>query len=180
MGMNYGAVLLSDCKEKDISGIAEILGIIPPNTKSCGQGSCDSLSESLVGITNISGWGVILCDSGIFIEREEIVENLSENLSTVSKECRLFFWLTQSVTGGLWFEYYENGESRRKWLEMEGEVIENEGIPLPQEPEGFFNGEEDEEGERDEEKLLELADAVTGITTEEIFASTFTLYRNAL
>ncbi len=176
MGMNYGAILLSNCKEKELLGIAEILGIVPPNTKSCGQGSCDSLSESLIGITNISDWGVILCDSNIFMEREEIIENLS----TASRERRLFFWLTQSVTGGLWFEYHENGKSKRKWLEIEGKVIENEGAPLPQEPEDFFNEDEDEEGERDEEKIFELVDAVTGITTKDIFACTFTLYKNVL
>jgi hypothetical protein len=174
--MSYSAVLLSDCDEAGALVAANVLGLIPPDSSSSERGSYDVLSESVVGIASVSGWGVIFCDSGVFLGLEDALGKLSE----ASKGRRLFFWLTQSASGGLWFEAHEDGELKRKWLEVEGEVEENEGTPLPQEPEGFFNSDEDEEGERDEDALFELSDAVTGVSTEEVFACSFAIYPSAL
>lgn len=174
--MSYSAVLLSDCNEGGALGAANALGLVPTDLSSSERGSYDVLSESVVGIASISGWGVIFCDSGVFLELEDALGKLSE----VSDGRRVFFWLTQSTSGALWFEVHEDGELKRKWLEVEGEVEENEGIPLPQEPDGFFNSDEDEEGVRDEDALFELSDAVTGVKTEEVFACSFAIYPSAL
>jgi hypothetical protein len=115
--------------------------------------------------TETDNWLVYAADINQVLEHEE---KLTEKLSPLSKNTKLFMWLTQNVTGALWFEYHENGELKRKWFEIEGEVQSNIGAPLPEEVKGMFTSEEDEDGERDEREVIKVAEKITGINWETL------------
>ena len=85
-------------------------------------------------------------------------------------------WLTQSAAGGLWFGYLEGGTLVRKWVEVEGEVVESFGQALKEEPPDLFSEHPDQDRDRDENSVLALAAAITGISEEHLFSMPFTVF----
>ncbi len=96
-------------------------------------------------------------------------KNITEKLSSLSKNTNLFMWLNQDVTGALWFEYHDNEKLKRKWVEIEGDVIENIGTPLSKEPKNMFSS--DGCGERDKWSIINLAEKITGIKWRTLVGS---------
>jgi hypothetical protein len=153
--------------------VAKRLGLLADGATAHKRASDQSKIESYeLGIAERHGWGLLLLDSEPLLG-----DDTTSKLASASGGAELFFWLTQSATAGLWFESHSGGRLRRKWVEVESQVLENIGAPLPQEPPGVFNGDPDEEGERDEFKLMALAEAVTGVTTDELFSMPFAAFR---
>lgn len=123
----------------------------------------DALGDGAILCGENKGWYLVFGDSNRFFEIE-----LSEALTELSESGEVFLFLIQSVTGGLWFEYYVSGEQKRQWIEIEREVVSHQGEPLQAEPEGLFTSDPDEEYERDDWKVIGLAEAITGISWDEM------------
>jgi hypothetical protein len=173
MGLSKCAVLISETNENELVEICKILGLLSKDFKCVKSGVDQSLiDDEEFGIAVISGWGVIFSDVGPFLEKE-----YTDYLSEISKDKKLFYWLTESASGGLWFEYFINGTLIRKWVEIEGEVAVNYGQELPEEPSGLFTSDYDEEEERDEWALFDLAEKLTGISTDIMFDGQYNVYR---
>ncbi len=173
MGLSRSAILVRGSDAPAMERVAVRLGLLAEGTASHKRASDQSeIGSHEVGLAERKGWGLLFLDC-----RPLLGDDTTAKLSAESKLGEVFFWLTESTTAGLWFENHRDGQLYRKWVEVESEVLENFGAPLPQEPPGFFNSAPDAERERDEYRLLELAEAVTGITTDELFDMPFLAFR---
>ena len=169
--MNRCAILVEKANAGKLFDIGVSLGILTTESKNL-KSDCDQseLNDNDVGIAEIDGWGVLFTDCLPFLEQEPKLSRFSENT-------KIFFWLTESTSAGLWFEYHVNGVLIRKWIEIESKVLVNEGDALVEEPVGFFTSEDDEDGERDEWKIVDLAEKVTKVPSEKLFSDIFDIYR---
>lgn len=176
MGLSRAALMVRGAPKESMVTLAKNLGLLGPGAAMAREVSDQSeIGEGDYGVCSIGGWGMLFSSSRPYLENE-----LTEALSDISCEHDVFFWLTQSTVAALWFEYHEKGKLRRKWVEAESEVHVNEGSPLAQEPPGLFSGARDEEGIRDELRVLELADEITGVSVASVFETPFDVYASGL
>jgi len=176
MAMSRCAILVKNATPADMLRVGLELGVMGANPSKLGLSeNQSSIENGEFGVAVANEWGLLFSDSGPYLEN--VATDLLTELSDTNK---IFFWLTQSTTAGLWFELHENGILRRKWVEVESQVIENFGTALPEEPENLFTSEHDQEGERDEFKLLQLAEQVTGLSDELLFTMAFEVYASGL
>lgn len=118
-------------------------------------------------IGDVSGsWSVILGSPYALLPR---METLSSALTEQSRGRRVFFWYTQSSNGGVIFEIHEDGALRRKWIESEGQIVEDVGTPVPEE-EGLVDRLGHEGGPLHSEwTVIALAEKMTGLTVDDHF-----------
>jgi hypothetical protein len=123
-----------------------------------------------LGIIEENGWALIFGDSASFFE-----EGALDFLKSASRGRTVFMWLTQSTCGGIWFELWKDSELARKWIEVEGRVVENFGPAISEEPTGVFSDSPLNE-DLDEWSVIELAEAVTGVGVSRVFDEPFTVF----
>lgn len=153
-------------------GLAAQLGLVSPGARQIRSATEQSeIGDDEVGVAVESGWGILFLDSGPLLDID-----LTRVLSAASTTRPIFIWLAQSASGGLWFEFHQHGSLERKWVEVESEVVETFGQPLAQEPTGFFSEAPDDDGIRDENTVLALAAAVTGISEDQLFSMPFAVF----
>lgn len=117
-----------------------------------------TVSQKLVFLTN-NDWIITFIDPSYCLEK-----NFISTLTRLSKQTDIFMVLTQSITGGLWFEYHQQGELKRQWIEVEGEILSNLGEPISYES-SFITK---ESYERNEWELFDMIKQVTGFDLNEI------------
>ncbi len=170
MGLSRCAIYLSASSAAEALSIVHKAGLLPSkiDSRSAQDQSCIGREE--IGIIEENGWGLIFADSASFFQEDAL-----EFLKSASYGRVVFMWLTQSTCGGIWFELWKDGKLIRKWIEVEGTVVENFGPTIPQESEGVFSGTPLNE-DLDEWSVIELAEAVTGISVSRIFDEPFTVF----
>ncbi len=175
MGWSRGGLYIESASVNVAKSVALAVGLIDMEAAPLRTVADQSeIARGEVGIATINQWGVVLYDpKWAFAAKATLL------FPELSVRQRIFFWLTDSVAAGLWFEMHEAGQMTRRWVESECVVLENYGAELPQEPEGFFSSKPDEEGERDEWAVLSLAHAITGFSENELFSVPFTVYQAA-
>lgn len=172
MGLSRCAIYVKGADETELLGLARQLNLIGTgSTESRPAAEQSEIGDDEFGIAVQSGWGVLFLDSGPMLDFE-----MTPMLSSASIQRQVFMWLTQSTSGGLWFEFHQGGRLARKWVEVEGEVVESFGPPLDQEPPGLFPAVPDTEGERDEWSVLAVAAAMTGISEDQLFSMPFSVF----
>ena len=120
-----------------------------------------------------SDWHVLTGDIQLVFDEEKT----GRSLSAASKDGEALMIFEQDVTGAAWFEYHKDGQLRRKWANIEGEVEANIGEPLNENDAKMLTDEVDqEEGAPDFWELEELAETVTGIDWER-FSAPGTMYQ---
>ena len=112
-------------------------------------------------------WCVLLGEISLVFDEEKT----GQSLSAASKGGEVMMIFEQDVTGAAWIEYHKDGQLRRKWVAIEGELEANIGEPLNDFDAGKFGDEIDEdEGVPDIWEMVELAEGVTGIPWESLSA----------
>jgi len=121
------------------------------------------INEPQVGINVFDNCAVLLADP--LVERQ-----YSDELLELSQNKKIFFWVTVSAVGGVWFEYYQNGELVRNLVYVEGELAEDFGDKLKEE--AFL-----EDGEElDESDVIELSYRVMDISSDIMFDGKYKRY----
>ena len=172
MGLSRCAILISDVNENETVNLAKKLGLISKEPICINEKTDQSeISKGQVGINVVENWGIIFSEVDPFFQKD-----FNEIFSKISKNKKMFTWLIESSSGGLWFDFFNNGQLIRKWIQVEGEVAVNMGDELPEEPKGYFNEEFTEE-ERDEWSILALAEKITGISEDIMFDGKYNIYQ---
>jgi hypothetical protein len=172
MGLSRCAILISDVNEDETVNLAKTLGLISSEPKCVNKDADQSeIAGSQVGVNIVGSWGVLFSEVDPFFQKD-----FTESFSKISKNKKIFTWLTESASGGLWFEFFNNGKLIRKWVEVEGEVAVNIGDALPEEPKEFFTEDEGNE-ERDEWSILALSEKITGVTEDIMFDGKYNIYQ---
>jgi hypothetical protein len=166
MGLSAGAIYVSEAGVgKDL---AARLGLIKPGSAPIkhGEKGFDVKDGLRIGAAADGAWSCILGSPHALMPR---MEHLSTALTEQSQGRKIFFWYTQSASGGVVFEIHENGALIRRWVEAEGEVFEDVGDPIPEE-EGLVDRDNHEGGPLHSEwTVLDLAAKMTGISVDEHF-----------
>lgn len=111
-------------------------------------------NDGVIGIIGHDQWAAAVMEPSAAFD-----EAFSEYLLTLSRNRDVFMMLTQSSTGGLWFELCRQGQRVRQWIEIESQVVSNTGTPLNAQDAKWFSEQPDEGGERDFWKLVEMAES---------------------
>jgi hypothetical protein len=98
----------------------------------------------------VAGWTVVCGDVPVHMLEDDETARLAD----LSRDRVVVRWATESVTGAIGLDVFDNGEHRRGFWQMEGEVSRNVGAPLPGEPPGGFQGLEPYD--MDEWKIVEV------------------------
>lgn len=170
MGLSFCCIFVS--VEDDISPleVGQRLGVLSSSAKMTGKvAGVMAIPSGGVALGRFGEWSVVCGNSGLFIRQDHAMA-----LDEISRSGRVFMWLTQSVTGGMWFEFHQGGLTRRRWVQIEGEVMECVGEPLPEEPVGMFT--EGVSEDWDESQVIELGEKVTGIAWEALCGMEFEVY----
>ena len=163
MGLSAGAIYVSEpgvAKEVAIG-----LGLMAATASPVGHGEVGfDLQGGGIRLGEVGGWSVILGSPEALWPH---LETLSAKLAAQSPGRKIFFWLTESASGTVFFELHENGELRRKWAEGEGTVLEDVGEPIPEEA-GVVDRENHESGPlHDEWTVMEIAEKLTGLSVDQ-------------
>lgn len=170
MGLSLCCVFISVGDDISALEIGQRLGILSATAKNIGQvNGALALGDRVLGVGRSGDWVLVCGHSGLFFGNDPAAA-----LDEISRTGRVFMWLTQSVTGGMWFEFHQDGAMRRRWVQIEGEVMECAGEPLPEEPAGMFSESADED--RDESHVIELGERVTGISFQSILEMELEVY----
>lgn len=146
-------------------------GLLPADARRLRAAADQSdIHDGEIGLATTQGWHVVFANSGPFLDGK-----MFARVASLSQGRTIFCWLTQSASGGLWFELSRDGVVLRKWFEVDGRVEHNFGNPLPEELPGMFGAESNQEG-GDEWDIVDLAGKITGISDEELFAMPFDVY----
>lgn len=157
--------------EGDPLEIAIAAGVLHPGARKLRAVADQSeIHENEIGIASAKGWRVLFASSGPFLDGEVFAR-----LVSLSQGRTIFCWLTQSASGGLWFELSKDGGVVRKWFEVDGRVEHNLGSPLHEEHPGMFGPESNQEG-GDEWDVVALAGKITGVSEDDLFAMPFDVY----
>jgi hypothetical protein len=102
-------------------------------------------------------WGDVFFGWDTAEEARTALDQLAEEVTEV------LHWGVESVVSAQGFTLWREGRCVRSWWEMEGEVTENEGEPLPFEPPDLYTNAPDSEGVRDEwQVVVPPVEAVVG------------------
>lgn len=123
-------------------------------------------SHLTVMASNTANWNVMMGNSAQCFD-----ELLTDQLSAASKHGEILMMLSQDVTGGLWFEYHKDGDLRRQWICIEGEVHANIGRPLNDIDAENFTDCVDIENMPSFETLTKLAETITGVCFNDLQTS---------
>ena len=88
--------------------------------------------DRTAGVGHVVGWTVVWGDfPASFGSVDEF-----PGLALLSRDCRLFRWAEERVSGTVVLDYFADGEHLRNFWSIEGEVAETQGAPLEGEPDG--------------------------------------------
>ena len=160
---NYMAMLVQNSNISD----KDLLSIFVKDQKEIGKIYFDEPIDDLeVAIGKINNWTFLWSNIKLILKMD--LDELSDKLTTLSiQNGHIFLWFYESVSGGLHFEFHENGLLLRKWTEVGNEVVQNIGEKIQQESSDIFNSECDEEGTRDEWKVVELMEAISDLSWDD-------------
>ncbi|MEI8373725.1 MAG: tetratricopeptide repeat protein [Planctomycetota bacterium] len=119
----------------------------------------DATSSMALGksVAHADGW-TIICDPMFFTSMESLDQpdnqvwspSLDQRLREISASgATVFGFITEGASGTHGFTLYQNGNRKRMWLVQSGNLLADEGTPLPEEKECFGKG-----GPFDEEQGL--------------------------
>lgn len=97
----------------------------------------------------VAGWTVVCGD----YPPDMLDDGETARLAELSRGRKVVRWATQSVTGAVGLDVFDDGAHRRSFWQMEGEVERDLGEPLPGEPAGGFQALDP--FDRDEWKIVE-------------------------
>ena len=175
MGLSAGAIYVS---EPGVGlELASHLGLIKRGASPIKHAESGFDVKDGVRIAAVpQSWSVILGAPRALLPR---MSKLSQALTDQSKGRKILFWYTQSSTGGVMFEVHEDGVLQRKWIESEGQVIEDLGAPVPEE-EGLVDRANHESGPLHSEwTVIAIAERMTGITVDQHFEMQGSVYAAA-
>jgi hypothetical protein len=175
VGLSCGMVFAQRACAPSAAHIASELSLIPRASVPWRKAPLwESSRDGQIAALELSAWHLVFGDVRPFLQ-----DSLSNRLSELSTAGKVFCIITEGTSGGLGFELHEGGRQLRKWLEVEGVVDHNEGIPLKEEPDGIFTGEPDFEGERDFWKAVTVAERIVGVSWDSIHTLQADLHRAA-
>lgn len=120
----------------------------------------DIISHQKMIYLTASDWIITLLDPEFCFN-----ESFTLTLSNFSKNINIFYALSQDVTGGLWFEYHQQGELKRQWIELEGNIVSSMGDFTLLE-QSFVS---QECYERDTWEIFKLVHDITGFDLSTLF-----------
>jgi hypothetical protein len=174
MGLSAGAVYFNHPGRG--REVAMDLAMIGPTEKPTNHNGRGFDVADGIRLVDHGQWSVILLSPEVFYR---VAETLSPSLSGLSRGGRVVSWYTQSASAGVVFEVHEAGDVRRRWVEAEGEILEDVGTPL-QEEEGLIDPEDFEGGpHHDEWSVLALVERLTNISVDTHFEMTGVVYAAA-
>ena len=130
----------------------------------------NGVDEDEVADGTVDDYRLIIMEPSLFLD-----EKLTDILSSISVDGSVFMLFIQNVTGGIWFEYHEQGMLKRQWVEIESVIQSNLGASLNDLDATIFADSSDENEPRDPQKALELAEDVMGIKFDK-FSGIFNMY----
>lgn len=149
MSDRYGAVAIRTGRELESRALLHEAGGVPASAAlatSPVQPFMRKGDEGTLAVLSLAnGWRVLW--GWITLEWPDF-DALRQGLERASEGGEAVFWFTEGTTGACGFMVFADGRCLRSWQEIEGEVVENEGAPLPGEAPGLFGDEPD--SERDE------------------------------
>ena len=165
MSWHTGAILI---RSDDLPGFPFLLGRLGfPGATEARPIDFDSATSATVlddegglgaAAARVDGWASIW---GPMLVADPIA------LAELSRGGAAMTLLLEGASGTAGFEWFVDGELRRRWLVQAGELIEDEGEPLPEEADAPLD---------DEGRALHLLDRLA-LPVERLGAVDYTLYR---
>jgi hypothetical protein len=122
-----------------------------------------SSSNDGVAIGTADGW-TILVGSLMLMTVDP------DGVAAIAESADVFEMILEGASDTAGFTCYSGGKLKRDWMSQEGEVIKDEGAPLPEEKKAFGKSKRD-----GEQAVLALAEALT-LPYEKWESAEYTLY----
>lgn len=160
-----GLVIHQSTAAKDYRSFLQKLGIEEPEfTEALPFDDAISATSDgdAIAIASADGWTSIWGSMVMVIVDDD-------DLAKASRNSEILSFLMEGASGSYMFEWWENGKPIRKRFTQAGEIVLNDGTPLPQEK-AIFENEPDEE-----EQIFALIDELT-LPFQQLSAPTFHVF----
>jgi hypothetical protein len=162
MSWHTNAILIKRDYSDDYDGLLEKLALkggVAESVVSFEDAS--SGSNEGVAVGTVDGWTVLF---GTYV----LLTVDSDVVAKIAKKCEIFQMNLEGASGTAGFTWWAGGKVVRDWMCQDGEVVTNEGKPLPAEKKAFAKKDS-------EEGVLEMLMALT-VPWKKLLATEFRMY----
>jgi hypothetical protein len=162
MSWHTNAILIRADLSKDYPAMFDMLGLggAQPGELVSLEDASSALSEC-VAVGTIEDWTVLWGNMALYMIAEGGVANLA-------KTADVFQMILEGASGTAGFTWYTCGGLARDWMRQDGEIIKDEGNPLPEEQNAFAD-------QDDEQAVWQLLVALT-LPYEKLEAIRYQMY----
>jgi hypothetical protein len=148
MSWHTNAILLRADFSEDYPGLLKQLGL--RGAEAGEEVSFDDAaagSNDGVAAATVDGWTALWGNLALYMIDEK-------GLARIARKTEVFQLMLEGASDTAGFTWWSGGKMVRDWMRQAGEVIKNEGAPLPQEKKAFANKD-------DEQAVLQLLMSLT-------------------